>query len=213
MCLSIDHLQLHLPNIQQIRYQTNQSLQDIVSNPRNSHTMLTEFFNMNIIDLARNYLYVEFPKYYRWIDTTHNWRRKQTNQKVLGRIYNVMRIEGEQFYLRLLLNHIRSPLSFEHLRMINGITFPTFKEAIKKLGLTINDDSIQECLREVCMKRMSSAIWWLFITIMVYCEPTRMHDLWDEFFPAMAEDYPSSSSVDNDFVFNSVLQGIYRLLK
>ena len=140
---SIGCLQLHLPNKQQIRHQTSQFLEDVVSNARNFGTMLTKFFHINVIELeARKYLYVEFPKYYWWIDTTRSWWRRQTNQRVLGRIYNVIPTEGERFYLRLLLNHIWGPQSFKYLRVINGITCLTFRAVAEKLGLTVNDDSI-----------------------------------------------------------------------
>ncbi|KAG7977529.1 hypothetical protein I3843_05G036100 [Carya illinoinensis] len=35
----------------------------------------------------------------------------------------------ERYYLRILLNHIRGPKSFEDLKTINGIVVPTFREA------------------------------------------------------------------------------------
>jgi len=77
----------------------------------------------------------------------------------------------------------------------------------------MKDHIIQEYLREACMTRMSLTIQRLFIPIMVYYERTRIRGLLDEFFLTMTEDCPSSSSFDNDFAFNYVLQEINRLLK
>lgn len=39
--------------------------------------------------------------------------------------------EGERYYKKLLLNHIRGPTSFEDLLIVNEIYYETFKEAIK----------------------------------------------------------------------------------
>jgi len=38
-------------------------------------------------------------------------------------------MEGERYYLRLLLNHIEGATSFEDLKIINGIKVSTFWEA------------------------------------------------------------------------------------
>ncbi|XP_075096268.1 uncharacterized protein LOC107806316 [Nicotiana tabacum] len=43
--------------------------------------------------------------------------------------------EGERYYLRLLLNHVRGPLSFKDLLTVNGRECETFKEAAKERGL------------------------------------------------------------------------------
>lgn len=38
-------------------------------------------------------------------------------------------MEGEKFYLRVLLNHVKGPTGFDDLRTVNEITYQTFKEA------------------------------------------------------------------------------------
>ncbi|XP_057250036.1 uncharacterized protein LOC130591129 [Beta vulgaris subsp. vulgaris] len=86
---SVDRLQVHLPNMHQVRFEGNQPIESILADPRNSKTMLTEFFKMNSVDPeARNYLYREFPEKYRWINSTREWRRRKTMQRVIGRLYS-----------------------------------------------------------------------------------------------------------------------------
>ncbi|XP_021835604.1 uncharacterized protein [Spinacia oleracea] len=78
MCPSVERLQLHLQNRQQIRFNTNQSIEDILQMPQNSRTMLTEFFKMNVSDPeARKYLYIEFPQHYRWLTSSKNMEKKE----------------------------------------------------------------------------------------------------------------------------------------
>ncbi|XP_021750714.1 ATP-dependent DNA helicase PIF1-like [Chenopodium quinoa] len=122
-------------------------------------------------------------------------------------------MEGEIFFLRLLLDHVKGPESFEHLRTINGIVYSTFREAAEKLGLMENDASIRDCLHEASNSKMLSSLRRLFVTLLVYCQPTGVRSLWDEFYHYMAEDYLYSTSTNPDLVRDSVLYDIDRMLK
>lgn len=136
-------------------------------------TMLTEFFAKNdaLDERERRYLYREFPERFRWNVGSKTWVPRQNNQKVIGRIYTVSPSEGEKFYLRVLLNHVKGPTSYEHLRTVNGIVQPTFKKAAEQRGLKEDDDSVRQCLQEASSIRMPSSLRRLFVTILVYCEP------------------------------------------
>ncbi|KAI5392254.1 hypothetical protein KIW84_076877 [Lathyrus oleraceus] len=51
----IERLQIHLPNHHQVRFYDHQRIKDVLNNERNSKTMLTQFFALNIRDpQARN---------------------------------------------------------------------------------------------------------------------------------------------------------------
>ncbi|XP_010677941.1 uncharacterized protein LOC104893524 [Beta vulgaris subsp. vulgaris] len=198
MCPAIDRLQVHLPNMHQVRFEGNNLISDILEDPRNSKTMLTQLFKMNETDPgARRYLYREFPEHYRWLKSSSEWQRRRSNQRVMGRLYVASPLEEERFYLRLMLNHVRGPQSFEDLRTINGITKPTFRAAAESLGLIESDESIRQCLLEASI-----------------CQPTGLRALWDEFFTFMVEDYPSSSTTtNNDVLTHKFLQDLDRLLR
>ncbi|XP_048502683.2 uncharacterized protein LOC104896527 [Beta vulgaris subsp. vulgaris] len=212
---SVDRLQVHLPNMHQVRFEENCLISDVLEDPRNSRTMLTQFFKINEIDPgARRFLYREFPEHYRWIKSRCEWQIRRSNQRVIGRLYVASPLEGERFYMRLLLNHVRGPQSFEHLRTVNGVTQPTFRAAAESLGLIESDESIRQCLLEASFVRMPSSLRRLFATILVYCQPTGLRALWDEFFTYMVEDYPSSSTTTNNGVLtHKLLQDLDRLLR
>ncbi|KMT02030.1 hypothetical protein BVRB_9g208540 [Beta vulgaris subsp. vulgaris] len=212
---SVDPLQVHLPNMHQVRFEENCLISDVLEDPRNSRTMLTQFFKINETDPdARRFLYREFPEDYRWIKSRCEWQIRRSNQRVIGRLYVNSPLEGERFYMRLLLNHVRGPQSFEHLRTVNGVTQPTFRAAAESLGLIESDESIRQCLLEASFVRMPSSLRRLFATILVYCQPTGLRALWDEFFTYMVEDYPSSSTTTNNGVLtHKLLQDLDRLLR
>ncbi|XP_068328165.1 ATP-dependent DNA helicase PIF1-like [Pyrus communis] len=132
--------------------------------------------------------------------------------KVIGRIYAVSPAEGEKFYLRILLNHVRGPTSFTNLRTVNGVLHPTFKQAAEQQGLLERDDNIRQCLLEASIIQMSSALRRLFVTILVYCAPIGVRELWDEFCPFMMEDYVSMTNITPTLATNILLRELNILL-
>ncbi|KAL6292673.1 hypothetical protein ACE6H2_000815 [Prunus campanulata] len=153
--------------------------------------MLTEFFTLNRNDAeARRYLYREIPEHYRWIRSERLWSKRK----------NLSPAEGEKFYLRILLNHVRGATSFLNLMTVGGVLQPTFKEAAEQQGLLEGDDSIRQCLLEASTIRMPSALRRLFVTIL------------DEFYPCMIEDYAFPSNLSCNVVANRLLRDLNTLL-
>ncbi|KAL6124785.1 hypothetical protein ACLB2K_077294 [Fragaria x ananassa] len=146
---SVERLQIHLPDGHNVYFNANDSVTEVVENESNTMTMLTEFFTKNntLSEDVPKYLYREFPEHYRWDSTHKTWEARETNQKVIGRIYTVSPLEGEKFYLRVLLNHVRGPKSFEDIRKVDGITQPTFKKAAEQ------QESIKADLHKMMLKR------------------------------------------------------------
>ncbi|XP_073133484.1 uncharacterized protein [Henckelia pumila] len=209
---SVIRLQIHLPNQQTISFNSQQHVSDILANDGNSMTMLTEFFKMNCSpELRGKYLYHEFPQH-RWIQNQRKWVRRTGYNKVVGRIYVVSPSQGERFYLRILLNHIRGPTFFEELMTINDIMCPTFKEAAERRRLLQHDDYVRQCMQEACSIKMPSSLRRLFVSILVFCQPTRVRELWNEFHPYMSQDYGRSTSSNDYFITNKLLLEIRRLL-
>ncbi|KAL0361620.1 UNVERIFIED_CONTAM: hypothetical protein Sradi_3846500 [Sesamum radiatum] len=161
-----------------------QRISDVLSDERNSRIMLTEFFRVyNEGQESNQYLYSEFPKYYRWMSTEKVWQKRRSQQKVIGRIYALSPNEGERFYLRILLNHVRGPTIIDDLLTVNNFHYPTFKQAAEKHGFLEEDDSIRQCLIEARAVRIPSALRTLFGTILLYCQPTGVRRLWEENYP------------------------------
>ncbi|CAL0322783.1 unnamed protein product [Lupinus luteus] len=202
-------LQIHLPNRQQVRFYDHQMINDILNDDHNSKTMLTQFVTLNNLDVeARGYLYSEIPKQYTWEKATKEWNRR----RVLGRIYTVSPSEGDKFYLRVLLNHVRGPTSWEYLLTVNGTCFHTFKQSAQERGFLEGDDSVRQCLIEASNLRTPIALRRLFVTILVFCDPTDVRSLWEEFENYMVEDYPSTSCTTRNNFTNQLLRDLNDLL-
>lgn len=98
-------------------------------------------------------------------------------------------IEGERYYEKLLLNHVRGPTSFSYLMIVNGYKCLTFKEAVQKRGLLETDQSICDCLNEAITLQMPGELRRLFAIIIVHCAPTDVRVLWNTYFDTLSEDY------------------------
>ncbi|PIA35178.1 hypothetical protein AQUCO_03600084v1 [Aquilegia coerulea] len=192
---SVYSLDVHTPNMHEVIFFENQPTSDLVEDENASRTMLTEFFTRNSNDpLAQQYFYREFPEHYIWSAANKCWEERRGHQRVIGRLHPASPSDGEKFYVRLLLIHKKGSISFDDLKTIEGVMQNTFKEAAEHMGLLERDSAIFDCLNEASISCMPSAFRGLFASIVVFCNPAGVHQLWDEFYQYMIEDYPSSST-------------------
>src|SRR5207253_6222789 len=119
----------------------------------NNKTTLTEWLKYNCEHTdARDILYNDFPKLYRW--ERKKWIRRKNNTHNIGRMYTVSISDEERFYLRLLLTCVPGATSFQHLRAVNNILYPTNKSAAQALGLLEDDVVWRNTLREAAENKM-----------------------------------------------------------
>ena len=97
--------------------------------------------------------------------------------------------EGECYFLRVLLNNVAGATSYEHLRTVDGVILPSFREAAERRGLIEEDNTLDECLIEASFFQMPSSLRRLFATILVFYEPNDVMWLWKKHYDAMLEDY------------------------
>ncbi|AQK99913.1 hypothetical protein ZEAMMB73_Zm00001d012588 [Zea mays] len=183
-------LQLHLPNMHMVTFHERQMVERVVNRPGADRSMITAYFEANkLYEEARGILYRDFPEWYTWKQGKVWQRRKQNTGGQVGRIVSALPSEGERFYLRLLLNHVTGATSYVDLRTVDGDTLPSFREAAQRRGLLEADNTIDECLNEAALYQMPSALRRLFATILVFCEPNDVAELWQRHLDTMSEDY------------------------
>nr|KAJ0191770.1 hypothetical protein LSAT_V11C800451820 [Lactuca sativa] len=68
--------------------------------------------------------------------------------KSIGRIHAVSPNLGEAYFLRILLNKVKGPKSFEDIRTVNGHEYATFREACYALGLLEDDREYIDAIEE-----------------------------------------------------------------
>ncbi|XP_021766979.1 uncharacterized protein LOC110731425 [Chenopodium quinoa] len=128
-------LQVHLPNSQTVHLHPHEKLRVVVANSKP-------------VEGGTGHLYREFYEHYTWEASKKEWKKRVQDKFCVGRLAFVYPAEGERFFLRLLLLHVRSPTSFEDLRTVNGHLYSTFQDEALKLGLVEHDDAADLTLCE-----------------------------------------------------------------
>ncbi|XP_075515340.1 ATP-dependent DNA helicase PIF1-like [Primulina tabacum] len=169
--------------------------------------MLTQFFHMNKYNIYAqklNCLYVEFPEYFTWHSDSKEWEPRK-KQEVIGRIFSCRPSDNEKFYLKLMLMHVRKPISFKDLRTVNEVIFTTFREAAQMLGLIENDNTADMCIAEAAAYLMPHALRQLFATVLVFCYPKNPIQLWLKYQHFLSEDFAQNNSLTSTVISHRVL--------
>ncbi|KAF3665528.1 hypothetical protein FXO38_09519 [Capsicum annuum] len=118
---SVERLSFHLDGNQNVISSDDDPIDAVVNRPTVKESMFLKWFEANTkFPKARELTYAEFPLKFVWNQQLKKWKKRQTSAFSIGRIFFVPPGSGEQYYLRLLLNVIKGPTSYENLRKING---------------------------------------------------------------------------------------------
>lgn len=157
-------------------------------------TTLLGFFNLNRSDPeARQYLYMDIPEHYTWNEQKKEWKKRlrQPEERVIprmiGRMCNVSVVQGERFYLKLLLAHIRGPQNYEDLKMYGGTKYNTFKETALALGLLEDDGEWITAMNDVSSHASSRKVRETFAIILHYCQPSEPKELFERFLDQLSD--------------------------
>ena len=185
---SVERLSVHLPFMNNLVYQANRPLADIVDDPRSLKTTLTEWFCANrVYPSARELTYIEFPTRWVWDKKDRAWYPRKGSKKI-GRAIYINPSCGELYYLRMLLNVAKGATSYEDLRTIAGVMYPTFKDACQALGLLGDDNEWREALREASVWGSAAQMRQLLVTIVLFCSVCDVPSLFSEFYTYFTDD-------------------------
>ncbi|XP_022850601.1 uncharacterized protein LOC111372478 [Olea europaea var. sylvestris] len=199
---------------QHVTYNNKDDLSIIIGNEYMRRTMLIEFFRMNKAnEFARTLLYRDFPTHFVWNANGKVWTAGKQHI-VIGRIVTVNPSEGERYFLRVLLNHIRGPTLFDSFKTLNGVTVNIYQEAALLHDLLKGDNHCEEYLSEAIIYKIPNSLRRLFATLLTLCSPNHPKLLWDKYKAYMIDDYVHRNiSVEDDEVqamedINSILESL-----
>ncbi|OWZ10239.1 Helitron helicase [Phytophthora megakarya] len=121
---------------------------------------------------SRSKLTEDVPTKYRW--DNKKWKPYKKYVPSIGRIVHVSPQDPDRFYLRFLFCHRRSPKSYEDLRSVGDIVYPTFRDGAFALGYLEDDQEWSQCLTEAAAEKMPYQLRQLFAIVLVYSLPTRV---------------------------------------
>jgi hypothetical protein len=155
---SVTRLTIHDNGEQLVYFDSDEKAKGQVLSGKASQTTLTEFFELNKRGdcgaagrSARSLLDNKIPNYYWWDAVLKVWKPRKSIDPAVGQIYSVSHLAGENFFLRVLLLHCKGAVSFDDLKIINGMKVKTYRKACIGLGLLIDDSLYHNTLQEVSL--------------------------------------------------------------
>ena len=130
---SVTQLQLHLPEMQMVRFNPDQETADNIIRHKDIHkTTLNAFFNLCRAqpELTQDLLYPDCPSKFTWNLKSKAWNLWKNNHEMIGRVTFCPPSAGERYYLHMLLYAFKGPTSFEDLKNYNGEVLPMFMTLI-----------------------------------------------------------------------------------
>lgn len=152
----VQRLCLHLEDSQTIYFLDEAGLRQSLETGRAERTTLTKFFRLCCENAPlqgsnatiQTIKYNELTKYFTWNARDRKLQPRKNKLISIGCVYFANLKQGDRYYLRLLLCHVPGPTSYEYLQTVEGITYPTFREAALNLGLLLDDRHYHESLTE-----------------------------------------------------------------
>ena len=97
--------------------------------------------------------------------------------------------EGERFYLRLLLLHVKGAKSYQDLCTVDGVVCLTFKDSAKARGLLEDDKEWEKALDDAVLVKMPKVLRHLFASICIWSHPTDPLNLFNRYKQDLCEDF------------------------
>ncbi|XP_046452737.1 uncharacterized protein LOC124200510 [Daphnia pulex] len=169
---AVSRLAVHLPQEQPVYFQPGFEDRSML-NAATKITTLTAWFKLNQDhESARQYYYREIPNHFCFDKNQRRWKPRKKRINVIGRIFSVGVKQVERHSLRLLLLEVKGVTSFEYLRTVDNILYPTFKEAAIARNLLADDSAWEKVMEEAAAFEMPIQLRQLFVDICCHCRPT-----------------------------------------
>ena len=185
---SVERLSFHLEGEAPVVFHENSDLETVIHKPTVGASMFEAWMQMNrMFPIARDLTYAEFPTKYVWNAPKRIWTlRKQ--RYAIGRIHNVPISAGDAYYCRMLLNSQKGCRSHAEIRKINGIVYPTYKDACYAAGLLEDDREYIESIKDAAHWSSADHLRDLFVTLLSQKELDTPLNVWLQTWHLLSED-------------------------
>ncbi|XP_057745257.1 uncharacterized protein LOC130963126 [Arachis stenosperma] len=161
---SVVRLGFHLPGEKPVIFKDDENLDDVAMKESVKESMFLGWFeaNKNTPKLNAN---------------TRKWFLRKSHV-VIGRIFFVPPESREIYYLRLLLNLVRGPTSYEQIRTIDGVVYSTFRDACYAYGLLTDDKEYIDAIKEASHWGLGEYLRRLYATLLFSDSMARPEHVW-----------------------------------
>ncbi|KAF7826981.1 uncharacterized protein G2W53_018145 [Senna tora] len=185
---SVERLPFHLPDQQGVVFGDHDSIDSVVFNATVKQTKFLAWFEANKrYPKAKSLTYAQFPSQFVYKIDWRQWFERKSSRSI-GRLYYVAPGLGELHYLRLLLTFTKGPTCYEDIRTINGVVYPTFKDACYVMGLLDDDKEYIEGIIEGSKRSSGFYLRKLFATLLIHNTIARPSYVWENAWMHLSDD-------------------------
>uniref|UniRef100_A0A0R0JLL6 ATP-dependent DNA helicase n=1 Tax=Glycine max TaxID=3847 RepID=A0A0R0JLL6_SOYBN len=200
---AVERLYFHLENQQHVYWTDDQQIGEVLSKNTIKESMFTALMHSNkIYSYGRDITYHQYISRFVYVARKRCWQpRKQGN--TIGRLIWVPPSVGELFYLRMMLFTAKGAQSYSDIRTINGVVYPTFREACFAKGFLGSDQEFISALQEANNWGTAHYLRKLFVKLLFMNTMDRPEYVWQQTWQWIAD----------DITFNQRKQGIRLTVK
>ncbi|XP_010463507.1 PREDICTED: uncharacterized protein LOC104744195 [Camelina sativa] len=181
-------LTFHEEGKQPIYYREGESAQNVMDHDSLDESQFLALFELNKRDEeARQLLYEEIPSKYISDGKEKYFFRRKTRTFAIGRIIYVPPTIDDAYHLRILLNSIRGPTSFDHIKIVNDVVHKTYREACYTLGLLDDDKEYIEGIKEAHFMCSPKFVRKMFVRMLLAAVLSTPHIVWEETWEMLSE--------------------------
>ncbi|KAF8101025.1 hypothetical protein N665_0211s0014 [Sinapis alba] len=168
---SVEKLSFHFPGKQVVTFNGKDKLKAVVSRKLIQNTMFLAWFE----------LYKRSKKFKR---------RKRGFS--LGRINYVPRTQEDAYFLRVLLNVVKGPTSYENIKTYQGVLYPSYKEACYARGLLDDDQEYIDDIVRRSFESTASELGKVFVMMLMSNTLSKPETVWESTWEFLSEDIEHS---------------------
>lgn len=141
-------LPFHMPNQQMVIYNGDDPPDDILDRVTVSSSKFLAWMKCNsVYKDAKLLTYAEIPSKFVWNVSDRRWTPRRRGNAI-GRITYVPMSVGEAYYLRILLNLVKGPETFNDIKTYKGVLYDSFKETCYAYGLLDDDREYIDAIKD-----------------------------------------------------------------
>ncbi|XP_024014486.1 uncharacterized protein LOC112088437 [Eutrema salsugineum] len=186
----VEKLYFHLENEQSVLYDDDDPVETVLNRRSIQTSMFLAFFEAcNKYPEAEDLTYAEFPTMFVYDRKKIEWKpRQQKNRIAVGRLTYVPVSCGQLYYLRVLLNIRKCPKGFNDLKTVDGVLYPSYKEACYAMGLLDDDKEYIDGITEASNWGTGFFLRRLFAIMLLTDCLINLGGVWEETWHLLSED-------------------------